>query len=132
MTIHASDLLTPKGRLKAKVLWPGVDLSEVSENLEEFLTEGYAKAGTSAKKDDAAKWWAYYRAWDEKYQTLSASPATASIGDEGSRGYTQSQIDSWRIRADEALTEFNSLVPAVESVLPPVRMSRAMAVDFTW
>jgi hypothetical protein len=103
VALHASDLLTPKGRINAVALWPGVDPDEAAEYVEEYLAQGYAQAPSN---DEAARQWAYYRAWDEKYQILSAMPASVSTSDEGSSGYTQSQIDSWRTLSLEALAVY--------------------------
>jgi hypothetical protein len=106
--LHASDILIPKGRLNPAALWPGQSLNDVSATVEEYLADGYIRTAD----DEAARWWAYYRAWDEKWQTLSAMPSSVSVSDEGSSGYTQGQIDSWHELAKEAKAEFDVLVAA--------------------
>lgn len=108
-----SELLSPKGRLNAAALWPGKDVDEVSEIVGEYLSEGDGKAAVIADTDDrdeAARQWAYYRAWQQKYDDLSSLPSNVSSSEEGSAAYSQEQIDSWKVRADAALVEFEALL----------------------
>lgn len=117
--LHASDLLTPKGRLNAAALWPGVDVNVASSTIEEYLGEGYTKASAitdSATLAEAARQWAYYRAWIQKYDDLCSLPADVSSSEEGSAAYSAEQIQSWKDRADSALTVFESLVEEAEGV----------------
>lgn len=104
--LHAPDALTPKGRLKAAALWPGIDINVVSANIEEYLAEGYTKSADP----DAVLSWTYWRAFDDVHQTRLAMPSSGSLSDESSFGYTQTQIDEIGRLATEALAEFGELV----------------------
>lgn len=105
MAYHAADTLIPKGRLNPAALWPGVDGNVVRENLEQYLAEGYSKTAD----DEAARTWAYYRAYQEVYERLLLTPSTVSINDEGSASYLLTQMEHVGQLADAALAEFEGL-----------------------
>src|SRR4051812_21423845 len=110
--LHASDLLEPKGELDPG-LWPGIDLSVVSANIEEYLTEGYGRAAPIADagdKDEAAKQWSYYRAFGQAYRRLVRNPSTVSLNDEGSASTLLTQIEHVGELSDKALAAFNDLL----------------------
>lgn len=109
MTLTATDVITPLGRIDLAVIWPGVNEDTARGYVGEYLSQGYSQAGAS--QDDAAKAWAEYRAFDQLYLRLTGRPSSATVQDEGSMSYTQSQIDNWRILADEALAEYEDLIP---------------------
>src|SRR5215208_1439014 len=91
-----SELLSPKGRLNAGALWPGVDLNEVVGFVGEYLTEGYVKASEISDADamdEAARQWAYYRAYQEVYERLLLLPSTVSSSEEGSSSYLLTQME---------------------------------------
>lgn len=103
--LHANDVLTPKGRLKAAALWPGRDINEVSSDIEEYIAEGYSQT----TDEERVKLWTYWRAFDDVHQTRLAMPSSGSSSDEASFGYTQGQIDEMGNLATEALDKFEEL-----------------------
>ena len=110
--LTATQVTTPVGRIDLATIWPGTDADTARGYVGEYLAQGYSQAGATA--DDAATQWAYYRAFDGLYLRLSARPATAEAKDEGSRTYTQAQIDAWGVLAAEALDAYNDLVAESE------------------
>lgn len=110
MALHAVDLLTPRGRLNGAALWPGVVTDVVEESLEAFLDEGYGLAVGVSDPDEAARLWAYYRAWDETHQRLLAMPSSVQTSDQGSASYLQVQITEFGRLAAGAKVEFDALV----------------------
>lgn len=109
MTLTAIDVTTPLGRIDLDVIWPGVNADTAREYVGEYLQQGYNQAGATAH--DAAQAWAEYRAFDQMHLRLTGRPSSATVQDEGSMAYTQAQIDAWRFLADEALSEYEDLVP---------------------
>jgi hypothetical protein len=116
MALHANDLLEPKGELNHSALWPKKSLSAVSGDLEEYLTEGYAKAADVADEelDEAARQWAYYRAYLNVDQRLNSRPASVQLADEGGASYLGAQLTYWGEKAAQALEKFEALTPEVE------------------
>jgi hypothetical protein len=136
MPLHASNLLEPKGELEAPVLWPGVELTVVVSGLDEYLAEGYIKAAAiddADNKDEAARQWAYHRAYRQKWKALLGLPSSVTSSDEGSSSYTQAQIDEWSRLASESLAHFNALISASAgaSAVPRVQSASVNMVT-TW
>lgn len=122
--INASSLLAPGGEIEPE-FFPEEDLDKVTERLDAYLTEGYAKAAAlsaGTDRENAATAWAYYRAYSAIYRRLLAAPSTWSLADEGSASYTQKQIESFQSLAAAKLEEFEVWVPvtapSVASALP--------------
>lgn len=117
MALHASDLLTPKGRLNAAALWPAEELDAVTEKLEEYLAEGYTKAEVLAlsvgDRDEPARLWANYRAYQEVYERLLLLPSTVSTSDEGSSSYLLTQMEHVGELAEAELTAYRDEVGAL-------------------
>ncbi len=129
------DLLTPKGRLVAAVLWPGENPAAVTERLTTWLTEGESEAAAimvGTAHDKAVKAWAYARAYDEKYQSLVALPSTVEDRDEGSSSYHREQMDRMAKLRDAALAEFQELLDTAEgeTVTVPPRSSVSALTQF--
>lgn len=112
--LTANALLTPKGRLNAQALWPSAGLDEVQGFIAEYLAEGYVKAAGVSEPDEAARQWAYYRAWDEAYQRMLLLPSTVSTSDEGSSSYLLTQMEHVGELAAEALAAFNAILVTAE------------------
>lgn len=115
MAVAPADLLTPRGRLERKVIWPGLSAGKVTEFLTAYLAEAAVEAAAisdATQKEKAEKAWAYYRAKDEQFNRMIGQPAQVSDADEGSQTYTADQIaevkaerDSWRALFDTILEE---------------------------
>lgn len=118
MPLTATDLLEPKGALDRLVMWPKVPQSTVAGNLGQYLDDGYARATAlavdAAELDEAARQWAYHRAYANVAQRLNARPASVNIGQQGSANYLTAQIAHWTTLAQQALSAFEALTPVVE------------------
>lgn len=113
--LSATDLLEPKGELNAPALWPRKDINVVSANLSEYLNEGYGKAAALSEADqhEAARQWAYYRAYKDVYKRLLAMPSTVQTSDQGSSSYLLTQMEHVGELADAALAAHQALVEVV-------------------
>lgn len=125
MPLTVENLVTPKGRLNGPALWPGTPVEEVAETVAAFLEEGYAKAAAivdEAQMDEAARQWAYHRAYQEAYERLLLLPSTVST-DEGSASSLLTQIEHVGGLAEKALGEFNRIL--LEETTVPAEVIRA-------
>lgn len=132
MPLRAQDLLDPDGELVAADLWPDDDESTVEDRLDAYLADGYVKAG--AVGDEAARQWAYHRAYKGVYTRLLAQPSSVSLSDEGSASYTQTQIAAVGALADQALATFEGLMASavVVETVPARRGSASVPVRFAF
>lgn len=136
MAVQAADVLAPAGRLDRLVLWPGKAEATVTTIVQAYLTDGLARTTDVADedtRDEAVTLWAYYRAYDAKYQSLLMLPAQVTDSDEGSSAYLQAQIEAMLVLRDAVLAEFNAVVDAV-GVTQPVRprMTVNAPTTFAW
>lgn len=126
--LAAIDLRSPDGEIE-DWLFPDESSDKLNERLDRYLVEGYEKADdddvTGTDRDDAAREWAYYRAYRQAWIRLASSPMRMSLRDVGSADYTQTQLDEiWKL-AQSHLDEFHLIVPVGEAtgttneVLPP-------------
>jgi hypothetical protein len=133
------DLLTPRGRLHAAALWPkrskaGYDEAAVFDKLRVFITEGEGQAELAPEWDAAfvTATWAYYRAFDERYQVMVNMPAEAHTN-QGGRTFTDSQIGEMKKQRDEM---WDMLPPEVRGVVnaavPQTRASVSSPVTLGW
>jgi hypothetical protein len=128
-------LLEPNGELEAAWLWPNAEDEDVADRLRQYLTEGYAKAAAVEDEDsldEAARQWAYHRAFKGVYQRLLALPSTAE-DDQGSQSFLLTQIEHVGELADAALAAFEDLVAAAGTTeTVPTRMSASVRARFVF
>lgn len=126
MSVDAADLLTPRGRLEALVLWPLADAQVVQATIEAYLADAAAQPGVadldSDDYDAALTTWAYYRAKDEELQRILGRPSSVDDSDEGSQSYLVTQMtmireerDRWKAEFDAIMEEATGEVPAAAS-----------------
>lgn len=116
MTITASDLLAPTGEIES-AFYPREDSTAVLARLQAYVEDGYRRVpGTITDveaQDDIARAWAYYRAYNAIYLTMSRSAASKSIAGEASSTTLASQIAAFEAMRDQWYTEALSLMPDV-------------------
>lgn len=131
--IDASDLLTPVGPIDPS-FFPGYDEDKLNETLSAYITDAAARVGAlpQGSRDEATRSWALWRAFDAISLRLMTTPAKQTIDKEGSREFTGAQATLMRQRANDALTEFRSLVTASStSVEPPATQTGSVGIQFT-
>lgn len=112
MPLTPTDLLEPIGDLSPE-LFPGKDAAAIDTQLQAYLTDGYGRVpatitGTSA--DNAAKAWAYTRAYQNVLIRLSRTPATANLTNEGSYTILGEQIRTFAKLATKWESEYNDII----------------------
>lgn len=131
MPIAAADLLEPTGEV-APELFPGdapppaAGAGTLLGRLATYLADGYARAAAVAdatQKDEAARQWAYRRAFRAKYQEMNRKASTVDVKDEASRSFLVTQIQNFKALADEAEETY----AAIPGVLPVVAEPPAAA-----
>lgn len=130
MAVDAAEFTKKGGLLNTKALWPGVSTSEIAAKFAAWLEDGAARTAdfTDATKDDGTRLVVRDRAWDDVYQIRLGNPASVSVDQEGSSGYTQGQIDAAREERDAARAEFAALLEAQPDDTPePITRQSANA-----
>jgi hypothetical protein len=118
MALSGVDLIAPAGEIE-EVLFPDEDYTELILRLEYYLTDGYARAsGLTDKIDDAARAWAYHRAYKAVYLRMSASPSETTLNDQGQAVFHKDQAERFLALSEEYLEEFEDLVGSGEVVDP--------------
>lgn len=131
MAIKASDLIEPKGEI-APNFFPGDDSAGLTQRLRVYLEAGYGQAG--AANDDAAKAYAYARAYRAVFLRLSSTPASAEAAGQGSYNMLVTQIKHFEERAIHWEIQYSrSLdVEPKSPVLFPTAGQGAVKNAFTW
>jgi hypothetical protein len=114
MAVAPADLLTPRGRLDEKVIWPGVPNKTVLATLAAYLEDGLAQDGVAdldeEAQDRALRAWSYYRGKDEQFQRMLGQPASVQDSDEGSSSYLVTQMTLVQAERDKWLEEFEAIL----------------------
>lgn len=135
MALSAVNLLQPAGKLEA-ALFPGVGSAELEERLTAYLVAGAAKAtalGVLAPDvETAALAWGYYRAYHNIYLRLLTTPREAHNEAQGGRTYEQEQADGYLALANQALAEFEDVVPVESAAAPAVVPSASFRHRNVW
>lgn len=107
MAVSPLDVLVPAGRIDPAIIWPGLAADKVQDKIGAFITDGAARSTQAEDPDESTKLWVYYRAKDEQYQRMVGTPASATDSDEGSRQYTDRQIQLVREERDALFAEYD-------------------------
>jgi hypothetical protein len=112
MTLSAAQFLAPLGDIEADTMFPGEADSVVRTRLETYIAEGYAKSSAldASVWDFAVSAWVYHRAYKAVFISLSATPSSNAMADQGSTLYTQAQISNFNELSKEALADFNNIL----------------------
>jgi len=136
MAISSADLIAPVGLVEAS-LFPGEASNVMAERLDGYLDEGYTRATAAeadeANHDEAAKQWAYHRAFLQVYLRLSANPSQVDVDGKGSHQYLISQINNFKNLSDDALRAHQGLlVPVTVKRTTQTRPSHTVRNSFSW
>lgn len=123
MPLLATDLLPPKGELEP-ALFPMETVQAVADRVDAYLVEGYAAgraAGITdtARLDRLARAYAYWKAYAAVVARMLASPATGSLNDGGSYGYSSEQLKQLVAERDRWYDEYLTELPSDDAA--PVR-----------
>jgi hypothetical protein len=111
VAISAQDVLSPKGLIIPQVIWPGLGPEAVDTKIRAFIQDAEERSEDADDPDTSARTWVYYRAKAEQVERMLGTPASATDSDEGSRQYTDAQIQTLIAERDALLEEFeDSLV----------------------
>lgn len=140
MAVAPADLTAPKGAVQSS-FFPDDDAAALSARLQLWITEGTERAediSDAEANDRAVAAWAYYRAFTEFADRISAAPKTVELRDQGSRTYGDPQFEYWQKRAQGYLAEFERLlVEAAQDAgtvpsAPPVPATTSVPATFAW
>lgn len=145
MAVIPDTLIQPKGRIEPAWFALGEqgrrDTQQLErdalERLEAYVLEGEGKAAAfdhldQNGQDDAARAWAYYRAFEFLHIQWAGIPAQMNVNLEGGRSYLAQQVNRFAKQEAKWKAEFDqlSIAPAIlETETPP---SRAVANSYVW
>jgi hypothetical protein len=110
VSISSRDVLSPDGLIIPAIIWPGLGPEAVETKVRAFIVDAETQAEDADDVDAAQKAWVYYRAKREQYERMIGTPASATDSDEGSRQYTDGQIQLVRDEMNGFLEEFDDLL----------------------
>lgn len=114
--LQASDLIFPKGELQA-VFFPNRD--EMVTAVGVWLNEAYRQISTSLdRRDDAAQFWVYYRAYQAVGLRILGTPATEAYYNKVSRSWRISQSQMFLNLAEERLELYRGLTGNTDDAGP--------------
>lgn len=88
--LSSVDLLAPEGDLEVSWFLP-LDSVEVNRRIEGWLTQGYKHtdgASAEALRDDVAKSFAYYKAYEHIATSLARRPNTVTFNESGAKTHS--------------------------------------------
>ncbi len=112
--IAGADLLSPSGPLDTS-LFPGEASNVVEVRIQKYLDEAYNDPRVviqldAGRKDNLARNYALWRAFDAVYLRMTSQPIALAITDKGSHGFSNEQIRNMKQLADKYLADFNGLL----------------------
>lgn len=110
----SSDQFTavPGGLLNVKALWPHLDEDLLQQQFSGWIDEAELEAplSTPAQTDQATILRVKVRAWQDIYEIRLGNPSTVDVVNQGSRGYTQGQIDAAALERNRIQAELDDLL----------------------
>lgn len=105
MPLTALNLIAPEGEIE-RALFPSEDAAALEMRLQTYLTTAYTMLAslslpTGVDLDEAARVYAYFRAYQAVHLIMSRTAATASIDGEASRSFLVSQIEAFETLRDK-------------------------------
>jgi hypothetical protein len=113
--LKGADLIAPTGKVEGSSMFPDDSSTALVTRMQAYLDEGYRRAQSVddvSDKDDAARHWAYHRAFEAVFLRLASSPSSVTVQGDGSASYTASQIDHFRNLSQDELALHLELIPA--------------------
>jgi len=132
MTLTAAQFLSPLGDIEADTMFAGEDESVVRTRIETYIAEGALKvtALDPLVQDAAVNAWVYYRAYKAVFISLSATPSSNAMADQGSTLYTSAQIANFLDLSKEALKDFNNMIESGIITTRPLSYSVSHKVTY--
>lgn len=132
--LEPAQLIAPEGEIEP-AMFPGDKAEALESRVQAYLTHGYEKATAAevldADRDDAARAWAYHRAFRSVFVRLSASPASVSLDAQCSTSRTAQQIAEFGRLAAQYEAEYLGLVPVAQTP-KPAPTSGAVRTVISW
>lgn len=134
MSLEPTQLIAPEGEIEP-AMFPTDTAEQLAHRVQAYITAGTEKASAdgvdAGDLDDAARAWAYYRAFRAVFVRLSATPSSITLNDQGGTARLLTQIVHFDKLAADYLTEYTGLVPAA-AVARVVPQSAATKTRITW
>jgi hypothetical protein len=129
----AEDFLAPKGNI-VPAMFPSDSSIVMEERVDEYISaaEVEASALTGADLNRAVYHYVYWKAYSAAFVRMSATPTTNILADQGTIGFTQGQINSFRDLAKEHEQLFNNAVAEVNSSIAVAPVTRSISNTFTY
>lgn len=139
VSLDVADFIGEGGYFNAAELWPGIESDDLSKRFEVWIEKTSESAevlalATDALQEDAITKRVMYRGWDNIYQLRLGNPASVTVDQKGSHGFTQGQIDAARAERDAALATYEEAVAVEETApaVPVLRQSASVPIQFTF
>lgn len=113
MAVTVESVIGPGGIIEPSIIWPGKTATWVDAKVQAFITDAESRTEDAEDPDAATLIWVKYRAKVEQYERMIGTPASATDSDEGSRQYTDAQIEAVGRERDALLAEFEDLIDEV-------------------
>lgn len=106
MAITGAALIAPEGEVELS-LFPGNSSTQLQARFDVYITEGYTKAPGN---DDAARAWAYHRAYFAVYLRMSSQPINSELVDQASAVFDKDQARRFYDLSMAKEEEFNAIL----------------------
>jgi len=135
VTLIAADCIAPRGPVQPGFFPEATTADALEEHVGVYLADATARVAAVASAftaagaaldtptaNDLALAWVAYRAWDAVLARLIADPASYTAQDQGSYGYTGTQVTAARDARDAALARYTG------ASVPPARSAATAAL----
>lgn len=131
MPLTAAQLIDPEGEILPALFPDDDDRAALETRLDVYLQDGYSRAGAAG--DDAARFWAYYRAYNAVYLRLAAALREMTDGDYKEK-FSDRQPGEFQKLAEKNLSLFREEFAASSAISspPPPSMSTTSELQFLW
>jgi len=118
-----ADILDPVGKVLPS-MFPSDTTAALQDRLTGWLTEAYAKPEVvaitdDAVKNDAARAWVYYRAFDSVANRMMLTASKVSLTDQGSQEFTNQQLAYFVSLRNSAFEDFSGMIVVTTSRTSP-------------
>lgn len=137
MAVEVEDFIGVGGYFDAAELWPGVEAEALSDRFQAWIDKAVTlppvvALATTALRDTAVTQRVMYRGWDNIYQFRLGNPASVTVDNKGSHGFTQGQIDAAKAERDAALAAYEDVVAKPPAGAPVARQSASVRAEFSF
>lgn len=140
MALTPRDILIDVGEIDGVLFWPKLTPEEVDVKVQGYLDDPRADLGSiadPAKRLDAQREWAYYRARDAVLERLTIDAAATGVGAENiSASWTADQRARLAEKAADNRAAYQAIyeeaIAVDEAVVVPLRSSMSAPARFVW